>query len=85
MIFTIGKKEIYEKYIDDDPDPRKAVGGSVWKFHKDAKAHLAASDDRDEFDVYAVDADWDKDTMQEEDGVAWRSLTRAAKLLKVRR
>jgi len=83
MIFTIGKKEIYEKYIDEDENAAKAAGGSVWRFWKDALAYLERTKQEGEFEVYAVDADWRDDTI--DTGKEWNSLTRDAKLLRVRR
>lgn len=77
MIFTVGLTKTYEHYLDADPNPRKAVGGSVWQTQKKAQRYLDRTK-LSKFSVYAVDADWHVDTVDE--GSEYRSLTVAAKL-----
>ena len=78
MIFTVGKIEIYEPYIRDDPNPGKAIGGSVWKTRSEAEQYLAQHSSS-EYRVYEVDADWEQDTA-EEVGESFRALKRVARL-----
>jgi len=81
MIFTIGRTDIYEQYLDTDLNPRKSHGGSVWPSLVTARNYLTQAQ-LFEFSVYGVDADWDMDTIIEEDQ-EYRSLTRVAKLLRI--
>lgn len=74
MIYTVGKKSIYEDYIKSNPNAAKAKGGSVWKSYQDAEKFAG-----DGFAVYGVEAEWD-DTIQ---GERWNSLKEKGKLVKL--
>jgi hypothetical protein len=81
MLYTLGRKIVYEPYLDSDPNASKGVGGSVWKTREQArKCRDGFSPD---FEVYGVEADWDKDTKLSEEDVEWRDLTRSAKLIRL--
>ena len=62
MIYTVGKREAYEQYLAESPEPMKLEGGSVWYTVEEARRFLAVVDPAGEYDVYAVDADWSQDT-----------------------
>ncbi len=79
MIYTIGETKLYEKYFQEQTNPEKGIGGSVFLTKEDAKK-LITNDPN--YSVYGVVADWEKDTKQEED-LSWRSLTKAARLVKL--
>ena len=74
VIYTVGKKSIYEDYIKNDPNAAKTKGGSVWQIYQDAEKFA-----QDGYAVYGVDAEWD-DTIQ---GGKWNSLKEDAKLVKL--
>jgi len=92
MIFTVGLKENYDQYIDSEPKPSKAAGGSVWRYYGEARRYLDATS-QSEFDVYAVDADWNVDVESDPDAPScdavdyppWCRLKCDAGLLRVRR
>lgn len=74
MIYTVGKKSIYEDYIKNEPNAAKAKGGSVWKRYQDAEKFA-----KDGFAVYGVETEW-ADTIQ---GEKWNSLKKDGKLVKL--
>lgn len=74
MIYTVGKKSIYEDYIKSDPNAAKAKGGSVWKSYQDAEKFV-----KDGFAVYGIEVDW-TDTIR---GKKWNSLKENGKLVKL--
>ena len=79
MIYTVGKVEIYEAYMDRDPDAAKGISGSVWETFEEAKAYrdLRAP----AFRLYGVEADWENDA--KDIGEAFRYLTNPGKLFKL--
>ena len=86
MIFTVGRTAGYERYLDSPDGVKKGIGGSVWRFYKDAYCYLEATNQLAEYTVYAVDADWFKDTEEvkgSSDSI--RALTKEAKLYRVLR
>jgi hypothetical protein len=86
MIFTVGRTAGYEQYIDNPGGAKKGIGGSVWRFYKGAYCYLEATNQLGEYTVYAVDADWFKDTEEvkgSDDSI--RSLTKEAKIYRVLR
>lgn len=74
MIFTIGHSSSYRKYfasygfLEKQGRCEGYCGGSVWKTKKDAESHLSPG-----YEVFGVDADWDKDTVSSENG-DWNDL-----------
>jgi hypothetical protein len=74
MIYTIGLKSSYEKYISEQGVPKKLgrredyCGGSVWRTYEEAELFA-----KDGFCVYGVLADWEKDTIRSIDG-NWNDL-----------
>jgi hypothetical protein len=90
MIYTVGRKEGYEHYLNTDPNPGKAKGGSVWRHYEHAKIYLQRTQQHD-YDVYAVDADWLEDVIPDPEAphqnavsyIPWCQLKRDAKLLRV--
>jgi hypothetical protein len=85
MIYTVGHKESYEKYFKEDKDPQKLgsedlegyIGGSVWLTKDDAKNNCPP-----EYNVYGVEADWDKDTTLNE-GESHRNLRVTSSLVQL--
>jgi len=82
MIFTVGKREIYEPYIEQDEHACKAAGGSVWKEILDVKNYLHKNPMPD-FDIYGVEADWLTDTKIDINGSGWHELLHKARLIKL--
>ena len=82
MIFCIGHSESYREYLKDSKNPclklgRKGPndaenpnypGGPVWRTKEDAQSHCSPT-----YEVFGVDADWEKDTVQSDQG-AWNDL-----------
>lgn len=73
MIYTLGYRPSYEEGLAKSEaagEPLKKVGrysdyqgGSVWKTCKEVEAHLKANTHRlEDYAVYGVDADWERDT-----------------------
>jgi hypothetical protein len=88
MIYTVGKIEIYEKYLNEDPSPKKDVGGSAWETLDDARGYLIEWYEREpseaiKFAVYSMDADWQADTRPEPEDQRFRVITRQARLRRV--
>lgn len=93
MIYTLGVKEVYDRYISEDPMPMKLGrrddwngkpyhGGSVWKTFEDAKTYLANTCESEKFNVYGVMADLDSETVPNESG-RWNDLLVDAVLVKL--
>lgn len=80
MIYTIGLQEVYEQALGRNPEVYKREGGSVWHSREDAQHYLDEADQDGLYRVYAVDAEWGTDTVQDHDG--WASLTRDARLFR---
>lgn len=88
MIYTIGKIDIYEKYLNEDPSPRKDIGGSAWETLDDARAYLVEWYHKDpaeaaRFAVYSMDADWQADTQPDPQDPQFRVITKQARLRRV--
>jgi hypothetical protein len=89
LAYTLGARSVYDSYIEDDPNPMKAKGGSVWRSPEDAELYLEKCHGKVAlFDGILVDAGvyplelpngWEKDTHRVE-GVLWRTLMVDAKL-----
>lgn len=82
MLYTIGRLEVYEKYLNEDPNASKGIGGSVWKNREMLDTYLAKNPQPD-FAIYGVEADWELDTTGGPEEVPWRNLTRNAKLVRL--
>ena len=85
MIYTIGIKENYDKYIEEfsNPPAAKEIGGSVWETFDKVKLYLKATNQAG-YGIYGVDADWDKDTkINKDSSKSWRDLTKRAKIVKI--
>lgn len=70
MMYTVGRRDIYEKYLLEDPNPRKLGrvskenidnytgedygGGSIWRRLTDAMAYLSTNNMND-YSVYGVE------------------------------
>ena len=76
MIYTLGWKSSYDLYIKNDSNAAKAIGGSVWRYKKDAKKHLGWG-----FEIYGVKAKWRIDT--KDTGEGWDELLIEGKLIKL--
>lgn len=65
MIYTVGVKQSYLKAIEREGNIKKAIGGSVWKTYQEAffYSELSTLQNGKIYDVFGVDADWDKDTV----------------------
>jgi len=77
MLYTIGKRELYEEYILKDPNAAKGITGSVWKDFESVKTYR--NNRAPLFGIYGVIADWDEDT--KDIGGEFKALTRSAKLV----
>jgi hypothetical protein len=84
MIFTVGVTSIYDSHIDSPKGFQKGSGGSVWRFYKDAYEYLEKTDHAKRQSVYAVDADWFKDTVAVEKE-SFRNLKKDSKVYRVLR
>ncbi len=89
MIFTVGRTTIYNLLLRDDPNPTKLgstadgySGGSVWETREAAQHYLDVTGIGDEFSVYGVVADWDRDT-EPEPGQEWHRLLVTSKLVRL--
>lgn len=85
MIYTLGKKEIYEPYIAADPNAAKAAGGSVWRTYEEIIAYLDETrhkQDITQYCIYGVIANWSTDTKKLKN-TNYRALKRDAKLIKL--
>ena len=91
MLYTLGRKSEYDKYLDSDPNASKGIGGSVWQDKQTIDLYLQKNA-QPEFEIYGVEADWDLDTKPgstmsvgsyKPSEVPWRSLTRNAKLIRL--
>ena len=78
MLYTVGKRDVYEKYIATDKNARKGIGGSVWKSKSEAQKHCES-----DFKVYGIEADWEKDTKLDVNGNGWHELIVNALLIKL--
>lgn len=83
MIFTIGHKESYDQYFQEQSNPQKLgrtedyTGGSVWLTIEEALRHCS-----EEHAVYGVLADWAIDTAPSKDG-DWHDLLVTSTLVMV--
>lgn len=82
MLYTLGIKSIYERYLDESPDPIKGAGGFVWLMREDVEHIISHSTDSTDWGVYGVEADWDRDTAPVVDGIN-RELVRSVKLVRL--
>jgi len=88
MIYTIGNTTNYNQFFIDQERPQKlgrcsySPGGSVWRTFDEAQKYLNGIDS-DEFSIYGVIADWEKDTIQGE-GKGWHDLLKNADLVKLK-
>jgi len=85
MIFTIGHTQSYQLYFEKSKlngescnklgRTKDYVGGSVWKTFEEAT--MACSEN---YSVYGVEADWDRETVRSEDG-DWNDLLVSSRLI----
>ena len=74
MIYTVGRKADYDRYLCEQVVCRKLgregsyCGGSVWRTFEEAQAHAPEG-----FAVYGLKAEWDTDTVKSGDG-DWNDL-----------
>lgn len=80
MIFTVGKKAIYDPLFETIDVITKAAGGSVWNTYEQAEDYLREVNPAG-FEIYGVQADFVKDTT--DGGGSWRTLTKSAALIKL--
>ncbi|MBS1722594.1 MAG: hypothetical protein JSS66_06245 [Armatimonadetes bacterium] len=79
MLYTVGRKDVYEPLFAEHPDGfDKLAGGSVWPTEAVARQYLERWGLSESFGVYGINANWTTDTCLEE-GCEYRSLTRDAK------
>ena len=82
MLYTVGNKKNYERYFAEVGNPKKAIGGSVWQTFEEASRHT----ENGLYKVYGVLADWNKETIPNEDSEAdWHDLLVDAPLLRLER
>jgi hypothetical protein len=83
MIYTIGHTDSYEQYFKEYVTPEKLgrtsdyPGGSVWKTPEEAQKSCPNN-----YSVYGVDADWEKDT-EASKSENWHDLIKTATLIKL--
>lgn len=85
MIYTLGHKESYERYFEEQDVPKKKgrdqadgyPGGSVWRTRAEAQRHCP-----EDFRVYGVLADWETETAATP-GIEWNDLLRDAELVRL--
>lgn len=79
MLYTVGKRILYDLYMARDSNAAKGVSGSVWETFAQAKAY------RDKqahaFGIYGVEGDWLLDT--KDIGQEFRALTKDCKLVAI--
>jgi hypothetical protein len=79
MLYTVGKRILYDLYMARDPNAAKGVSGAVWETLAQAKAF------RDKrasaFGIYGVYGDWSSDT--KDIGSDFHVLTRDCKLIAI--
>jgi len=103
MIYTIGHAERYNKWLEQCKEEERPLekrgrndeyaGGSVWPTAEEAWKHIKNESPRlDEYSVYEVDANFEKDTVPSKNGnwndllvtsvitreVAWKSLKKSS-------
>jgi hypothetical protein len=83
MIYTLGKKEIYERYLASDPMAAKRKGGSVWRTLKSIQKYKNKMEDKHLFGIYGVEAKWNKETRIDINGDGWHELLKNARLVKL--
>lgn len=90
MIYTIGNTKNYNTYLKEIPNLKKKgrdrdyQGGSVFKTLEDAENYLDDLELNNEYSVYGVEADWDKDTDTSLDGsTRYRDLLIDSKIIKI--
>ena len=92
MIFTVGRTDVYEPYLRDDPDAAKLgrgqdhegnyyAGGAVWKTRDAAQIYLDKTGLKNVFSIYGVMVDWETQT-EPEPGQEWHRLLVTSKLVK---
>lgn len=85
MIYTVGERNTYDRYIAEDANPRKKgrvgqyCGGSVWEDPTEAARHAPLG-----YGVYGVIANWELDTSPSLSGGPWHDLLVDARILHVR-
>lgn len=84
MIYTVGHRESYERYLrEQGPQCFKRgtrpdyPGGSVWRTREEAERRAPEG-----YAVYGIDADWEKDTIPSAIG-PWHDLVRDARIVRV--
>ena len=77
MLYTLGKKEIYEERMASDEGLSKGISGSVWESFEKAKKYRDLKANK--FGLYGVLADWSEDA--KDIGKDFRYLTKAGKLV----
>jgi hypothetical protein len=83
MIYTIGHRESYTRYFQEQERPLKLgrtydySGGSVWKTEEEARENCP-----DVYEVYGVMADWETDTEPSKEG-GWHDLLINAELIQL--
>lgn len=86
MIYTIGAREAYDRYLKDQGAGCEKLGrttdyegGRVWKTREEAESAL-----REGFAVYGVLADWDVDTAPDSvAGISSRRLVRTSQIVAI--
>ena len=82
MIYTVGRRDVYEGALAMDPKLKKLKGGSVWKTKEDAQQYLQDTRQDKTFLVYGIEADWDKDT-DEVRRAPWHALNKNARIKRI--
>lgn len=86
MIYTVGLRDNYERYLDNNPDLEKAAGGTVWKSFREVSEYLYGTPFGYLYNIYGVMADWETDTKESKvEGARFRDLTRDAKIVRINR
>lgn len=89
MIYTVGIKENYDKYIAEYGDKcEKEVGGSVWQYPELAARYIKNINytARKPYEVYGVELDWEFDTETDKNCITeptYRKIIKRGKIVKL--
>lgn len=83
MIYTVGKKEIYNQVLKENPEIKKLKGGSVWRSHRKALKYLHDNllHEIGEWEIYGINEEW-RNTINER-GAEWRKLDKDCRIIKL--
>jgi hypothetical protein len=87
MIYTVGRKDIYDPEFEKRPKGiTKCKGGSVWESLEKAQSYLNRTNQAGAFGIYVIEANWHLDTEPDpdnDDNTDFRALKEDAKCVKL--